>query len=102
MSASQAESQMMQILIGGACLVIIVAGMRAMAHVLNIVFLAWLLAYAILPLPNWMMRHRVPEALAVLGTGPDQCYPRENRALYARIAQQGLLVSEFPPGTGPR
>ncbi|HRV35692.1 MAG TPA: AI-2E family transporter [Desulfomonilia bacterium] len=68
MSASQAESQMMQILIGGACLVIIVAGMRAMAHVLNIVFLAWLLAYAILPLPNWMMRHRVPEALAVLGT----------------------------------
>ena len=68
MSASQAESQMMQILIGGACLVIIVAGMRAMAHVLNIVFLAWLLAYAILPLPNWMMRHRVPEAPAVIGT----------------------------------
>ena len=68
MSASQAESQMMQILIGGACLVIIVAGMRAMAHVLNIVFLAWLLAYAILPLPNWMMRHRVPDAPAVIGT----------------------------------
>lgn len=58
----------MRILIGGACLVIIVAGMQAMANVLNIIFLAWLLAYAILPLPNWMMRNRVPEAPAVLAT----------------------------------
>jgi DNA processing protein len=40
--------------------------------------------------------------VAVLGTGPDRCYPRENRALYERIARQGVLVSEFPPGTGPR
>ncbi len=68
MRNSQADSLLMRILIGGACLVIIVAGMQAMANVLNIIFLAWLLAYAILPLPNWMMRNRVPEAPAVLAT----------------------------------
>ena len=40
--------------------------------------------------------------VAVLGTGVDHCYPRENRALFERIARHGLLVSELPPGTGPR
>jgi DNA processing protein len=40
--------------------------------------------------------------IAVLGTGLDQIYPAENRALADRIlAQQGALVSEFPPGTAP-
>ncbi len=32
----------------------------------------------------------------------DICYPRSNRALFERIAREGLLVSEFPPGTPPR
>ncbi len=68
MKNSPTDPLLMRILIGGACLVIIIAGMQAMANVLNIVFLAWLLAYAILPLPNWMMRNRVPEAPAVIGT----------------------------------
>ncbi len=40
--------------------------------------------------------------LAVLGNGPDVIYPREHRDLQARIAEQGLVVSEFPPGTTPR
>jgi DNA processing protein len=40
--------------------------------------------------------------VAVLGTGLDECYPRDNRALFERIAREGVLVSEFPPGTGPR
>jgi len=37
--------------------------------------------------------------LAVLGTGPDRVYPARHAELAARIAAQGALVSEFPPGT---
>jgi DNA processing protein len=37
--------------------------------------------------------------IAVLGTGPDLVYPRKHRALAERIAADGALVSEFPPGT---
>lgn len=40
--------------------------------------------------------------LAVLGTGPDLVYPRKHRDLAARIAAEGALVSEFPPGTSAR
>ena len=39
--------------------------------------------------------------VAVLGSGVDVCYPRSNAALYAEIAEQGSLVSEYPPGTTP-
>jgi DNA processing protein len=40
--------------------------------------------------------------IAVLGTGIDIVYPRSNRALFRRIETEGLIVSEFPPGTPPR
>ncbi|PNS08518.1 DNA-processing protein DprA [Solilutibacter silvestris] len=39
--------------------------------------------------------------IAVLGSGPDLCYPAQHRDLHARIAAKGLLVSEYPPGTQP-
>ena len=39
--------------------------------------------------------------VAVCGTGLDVTYPRPHTALAARIAAQGALVSEFPPGTPP-
>jgi len=40
--------------------------------------------------------------IAVLGTGPDQVYPAAHRDLAQRIAATGALVSEYPPGEGPR
>ena len=39
--------------------------------------------------------------IAVLGCGIDIIYPREHRQLAGRIAQKGLIISEFPPGTSP-
>ncbi len=38
---------------------------------------------------------------AVLGCGADVVYPPENRKLYQEIASQGLILSEFLPGTSP-
>lgn len=39
--------------------------------------------------------------IGVLGCGPDLVYPRENAALFARVAERGCLLSEYPPGTAP-
>ena len=39
------------------------------------------------------------KTLAVLGTGPDICYPPQHRKLYEEICDEGLIVSEYPPGT---
>jgi DNA processing protein len=39
--------------------------------------------------------------IAVLGTGIDCVYPPENEALFHRISREGLLLSEFEPGTVP-
>jgi DNA processing protein len=37
--------------------------------------------------------------IAVCGTGLDRCYPSKNEHLFQIIARQGLLISEYPPGT---
>ena len=39
--------------------------------------------------------------VAVVGTGLDMAYPRRNQALFRRIAEAGLLVSEHSLGTPP-
>jgi DNA processing protein len=37
--------------------------------------------------------------VAVLGRGADAAYPPSHRALFRDILREGLVVSEFPPGT---
>jgi DNA processing protein len=39
--------------------------------------------------------------VAVLGGGPDVVYPPRSGRLYGRIVENGLVVSELPPGTRP-
>lgn len=39
---------------------------------------------------------------AILGTGIDIVYPKENFGLSQAISRQGLLISEFPLGAGPQ
>jgi DNA processing protein len=44
---------------------------------------------------------RTGRTVAVLGSGLDRIYPREHEALAGEVARDGLVVSEFPPGTAP-
>lgn len=39
--------------------------------------------------------------VVVLACGVDVPYPRGHETLFARVAEQGLLVSEWPPGCAP-
>ncbi|MBN1174549.1 MAG: DNA-processing protein DprA [Micromonosporaceae bacterium] len=39
--------------------------------------------------------------VAVLACGIDRPYPAANASLFERIAEQGLLISEWPPGAAP-
>lgn len=39
--------------------------------------------------------------VAVLACGVDVSYPRSNSALFSRIVERGLVVSELPPGCSP-
>jgi len=41
------------------------------------------------------------KTIAVLGSGVDVCYPKENASLYRQIRESGAIVSEFPLGTPP-
>lgn len=38
---------------------------------------------------------------AVLGCGADIIYPAENAGIYRRIKENGVILSEYPPGTVP-
>lgn len=41
------------------------------------------------------------KTIAVLGSGIDIIYPRENKMLYKDICQKGLAISDFSPGSRP-
>lgn len=42
-----------------------------------------------------------PATVAVVGTGLDRVYPKAHLALAHRIAERGLIISEYPLGTPP-
>ncbi|OPH61920.1 DNA protecting protein DprA [Paenibacillus ferrarius] len=42
------------------------------------------------------------KTVAVLGCAINQIYPRENALLYRNIEQDGVIISEYPIGTGMR
>lgn len=41
------------------------------------------------------------KTVAVLGSGVDVIYPRENEKLYSEVVEAGCVLSRFPPGTKP-
>lgn len=41
-------------------------------------------------------------AVAVLGCGVDVVYPTTNRKLFIDLEAKGCILSEYPPGTGPK
>ncbi|MBQ3076134.1 MAG: DNA-protecting protein DprA, partial [Clostridia bacterium] len=39
--------------------------------------------------------------VGILGCGIDKVYPKENAELYEEVIRDGLLMTEYPPGTAP-
>jgi predicted PurR-regulated permease PerM len=55
-------------LIAGACIVVMAAGLRQITNLVNPFLLALLLAFAILPLTNWLIRIGIPRIWSVITT----------------------------------
>src|SRR5690349_11494922 len=56
------------VLLGTACLVVVVAGLRGVADILAPVFLALMLAVTVSPLTQWLRRRGTPAWLAMTAT----------------------------------
>jgi len=54
-----------QYLVGAAALVIIIAGLKLGAGLINQILLAFLLSICILPLPEWLSRKGLPKSLSI-------------------------------------
>lgn len=65
MKASTIDRAPLRALLGAACAVIVLAGMRAAASLVTTVCIAWILAYSVAPFTGALMRRRVPAAAAV-------------------------------------
>lgn len=64
--AHQTESSITRLLINGACLVAIIAGLKLSASVLGPILLALFVVLAVSPLVGWLQARRVPDWLAYL------------------------------------
>lgn len=59
------------------------------------------MAYGIDSKAHYAALEQVGSSIGVLGTGINVEYPASNKPLYAKMRQNGLLVSEFAPDTPP-
>lgn len=62
------SSPMLRLILGGAGLVVIVAGIREAAHLIVVVLISLFLAYVVVPVPRWLIRRyklRTGAAIAV-------------------------------------
>lgn len=59
------------------------------------------LAYGIDTIAHEAALNQESRTIAVLGTGLDTIYPKENQLMSEKIIEQGALISEFPLGTLP-
>ena len=55
-------------LVGAASLVLIVAGLKLAAPIVNLVLISFLLAFSISPVQDWLIRKKFPKGLAVFST----------------------------------
>jgi len=58
----------LRLLVAAACIVVVIAGIKAAASILSPLLLALLLAQSIRPFPDWLTRKRFPAGLSVLVT----------------------------------
>jgi AI-2 transport protein TqsA len=63
------DQSVMRVLQAAAFVVVVAWGIKAASHILSIILIALLLTYAILPLPQWLMRRfRLHKGLAIVLT----------------------------------
>lgn len=51
---------------------------------------------------NYCAMEQEKPSIALMGCGLDQFYPHQHAAIKPKLAAQGLLLSEFLPGTAPK
>jgi AI-2 transport protein TqsA len=61
-------SPILSYLIGAACIVLIIAGLKLAAPIVNLILISFLLAFSISPLQNWLIKKRFPKGLAIVVT----------------------------------
>ena len=68
MSNDAHPSPLFSYLVGSASLVLVVAGLKLAAPIVNLVLMSFLLAFTISPIQNWLICRKFPKGLAVFVT----------------------------------
>ena len=68
MSNDADPSPLLGYLVGAASLVLVVAGLKLAAPIVNLVLMSFLLAFTISPIQNWLICRKFPKGLAVFVT----------------------------------